>query len=92
MTDDKDQNAIAKAIRYAAWTLGTGDAATTMGAIEALAMTQKEALSSLGDSISFALNDVAEALREVANAIEAHTAGRGGSIGESNSIDDNPAQ
>jgi hypothetical protein len=69
---DEDGNKIAEAIRYAAWTLGTANAATPMGAIEVLSATQKEALESLGDSISTGLSDVAEALREVASAINRH--------------------
>jgi hypothetical protein len=62
---DEDDNEIAKAIRYAAWTLGTGDAATTMGAIEAHAALQKEALEGIRD----ALCSIADALNEVASAI-----------------------
>jgi hypothetical protein len=65
MTDDEDDNAIAKAIRYAAWTLGTGDAATAMGAIEAHAATQRDALGGIRD----ALSSIADALNEVASAI-----------------------
>lgn len=56
-------NSIANAIRK----VGVGDAATPMGAIELLAMETKES----GASISSALERIADALENVAEAIGA---------------------
>ncbi len=63
----KNENQIADAILKAANLLGNGDAATPMGAIEALGAVHKESLSNLTDAlwgISSSLNDVADAIRE----------------------------
>jgi hypothetical protein len=51
---------LASAVRDAYWHLGTGSAATSMGAIECLAVSVKEA----GEAIGRGLADVAEAIRE----------------------------
>jgi spore maturation protein SpmA len=56
---------IAESIRYAANVLGTGNAATSMGAIELLA---KETLAG-SERIAAALSAIADSLEGVANAI-----------------------
>lgn len=55
-----DDNEIAKAIMYAAKTLGTGNAASDMGAIEYLGSEVREA----GAAIARAIDNLADALRE----------------------------
>ena len=52
------ENEIASAILTAATLLGNGDACTDMGAIEALGKVHKEGMA-----------DIADALRDIANAI-----------------------
>ena len=52
-------------VATALWSLGTGDAATTMGAIEFHAATIKES----SETISSSLNSIAIALTEIAIAI-----------------------
>jgi hypothetical protein len=54
----KTENEIASAIIRAANLLGNGDAATTMGAIEALGKVHREGMA-----------EIADALREIASAI-----------------------
>lgn len=44
----------AKAIRYAAWTLGTADAATSMGALEVVSAAIKES----GDAVAYAISNL----------------------------------
>lgn len=64
MTKSDEQ---AEALRsIATWLkyLGTGDAGTTMGAIECLAMCVKES----NESIARAIGDLADAVRELAEA------------------------
>ena len=56
---------IADAVRYAAQTLGTNQAATPMGAMELLAMESKEG----SERIAAALSAIADSLEGVANAI-----------------------
>ena len=64
----KNENEIASAILKAAHLLGNGDAATPMGAIEALGKVHREGMA-----------EIADALREIACAINTM---QGGSKGE----------
>jgi hypothetical protein len=57
---------VAEAIRYAARELGTGDAATSMGAIEFLGSQVNET----GNQLSGSVDRVAEALASIAVAIQ----------------------
>jgi hypothetical protein len=63
----KNENQIAGAIIKAAQLLGNGDAATSMGAIEALGLVHKEGL----EKIQMALLEVSVSLDDVAEAISA---------------------
>ena len=64
----KNENEIASAILQAAHLLGNGDADTPMGAIEALGKVHKEGMA-----------EIADALREIASAINTmHGEGWGG--------------
>jgi hypothetical protein len=61
----KETNQIAEAIVTAARLLGNGNATTSLGAIEALGMAQKDALN----NIAFSLDGIAMAIGELASAI-----------------------
>jgi spore maturation protein SpmA len=65
-TDDA-HNMIAESIRFAANVLGTGNAATPMGALELLAKETKEGNERIAESLfamATALDDIATAIRE----------------------------
>lgn len=75
MNEDRDQ--IADAIIKAACYLGNGDAATSMGAIEALGVVHKEGMREIADvhkegleSIADALNNISVSIDFLANVIE----------------------
>jgi hypothetical protein len=56
---------VARAIRSGLKWLGTGDAATPMGALEAHAVLLKEGV----DGLRSALSEIAESIRELADAV-----------------------
>jgi methyl-accepting chemotaxis protein len=65
--DLDEENPIADAIRYAANVLGTGNASTSMGALEVVANEIKEGSERMAGALSevaAALNEIAAALRE----------------------------
>ena len=64
---NEEKNQIAEAIVKAAQLLGNGNAATSMGAIEALGLVHKEGLESIAHAlthISVSIDDLASAIRE----------------------------
>ena len=74
---NEDRNQIADAIIKAACFLGNGDAATSMGAIEALGVVHKEGMQEIADvhkegleSIADALNNISVSIDFLANVIE----------------------
>lgn len=65
----KTENEIASAIIEAAHLLGNGDAATPMGAIEALSKVHREGMAEIADSLREGMIEIADSLREIASAI-----------------------
>jgi hypothetical protein len=66
-TDDAQKKMISESIRYAANVLGTGDASTSMGALELLAKETKEGSERIASSlfaVATVLDDIATAIRE----------------------------
>jgi len=63
------ENQIASAIIRAANLLGNGDAATTMGAIEALSVVHKEGMNNIAGALHEGLAEIADSLREIAISI-----------------------
>jgi hypothetical protein len=67
---NEDRNQIADAIIKAACYLGNGDAATSMGAIEALGVVHKEGMQEIAEVHREGLESIAEALNYISLSID----------------------
>ena len=67
---NEDRNQIADAIIKAACFLGNGDAATSMGAIEALGVVHKEGMREIADVHREGLESIADALNNISVSID----------------------
>lgn len=66
----EDRNQIADAIIKAACFLGNGDAATSMGAIEALGVVHKEGMQEIAEVHREGLESIADALNNISVSID----------------------
>lgn len=69
MSDDEKMRQAIQNIANALHQLGTGDACTSMGALENHSSVMREAMDALGSDISSGLSEVAEAIHHLASAI-----------------------
>ena len=67
---NEEKNQIADAIIKAACYLGNGDAATPMGAIEALGVVHKEGMQEIAEAHREGLESIAEALNNISTSID----------------------
>jgi hypothetical protein len=67
---NEERNQIADAIIKAACYLGNGDAATSMGAIEALGVVHKEGMQEIAEVHREGLESIAEALNYISLSID----------------------
>ena len=67
---NEDRNQIADAIIKAACYLGNGDAATSMGAIEALGVVHKEGMQEIAEAHREGLESIADALNNISVSID----------------------
>jgi hypothetical protein len=67
---NEDRNQIADAIIKAACYLGNGDAATSMGAIEALGVVHKEGMQEIAEVHREGLESIADALNNISVSID----------------------
>jgi len=67
---NEDRNQIADAIIKAACYLGNGDAATSMGAIEALGVVHKEGMQEIAEAHREGLESIANALLCISTSID----------------------
>ena len=67
---NKEKNEIAEAIIKAACYLGNGDAATSMGAIEALGLVHKEGMQEISETHREGMESIANALLAISVSID----------------------